>query len=276
MYPQTAGTTRLHRNRKKMAFVPDYRTTSRAAGAGAQAGVVDLGLRAYMLRVYNWMASGLVLTGLVAYGISHSQLSALFHQTVMLPSGTVAIRPTMLGMVSMFAPLAFVLVLSFGVNKLSRTAAQTLFWAFCAAMGISLTNLFFVYTDLSIVRVFFISAGTFAAMSLYGYTTKIDLTKLGSFLIMGLFGIIIASIANIFMHSPGLYLAVSVLGVLIFTGLTAFDTQRIKWNYSQFAYYEGAEGAAKRSVYDALTLYLNFINLFTFLLQLTGTRNSNS
>ena len=267
--------TRLRRNRKKMAFVPDYRTTSRATGAGAQAGVVDLGLRAYMLRVYNWMASGLVLTGLVAYGISHSQLSGLFHQAVMLPSGTMAIRPTGLGILSMFAPLAFVLVLSFGVNKLSRTAAQTLFWAFCAAMGVSLTNLFFVYTDLSIVRVFFITAGTFAAMSLYGYTTKTDLTKLGSFLMMGLFGIIIASVANIFMHSPGLYLAVSVLGVLIFTGLTAFDTQRIKWNYSQFAYYEGADGAAKRSVYDALTLYLNFINLFTFLLQLTGSRNSN-
>ena len=268
--------TWLRRNWKNMAFVPDYRTTSRTTGADAQAGVVDLGLRAYMLRVYNWMASGLVLTGLVAYGIAHSQLADLFHQTVMLPSGTVAIRPTMLGMVAMVAPLAFVLVLSFGVNKLSRSAAQALFWAFCAAMGVSLTNLFFVYTDLSIVRVFFVTAGTFAAMSLYGYTTKTDLTKFGSFLIMGLFGIIIASVVNVFMHSAGLYLAVSILGVLIFTGLTAFDTQRIKWNYSQFAYYEGADGAAKRSVFDALTLYLTFINLFTFLLQLTGTRNSNN
>ena len=259
-----------------MAFVPDYRTTSRTARAGAQTGVVDLGLRAYMLRVYNWMTSGLVLTGLVAYGIAHSQLAGLFHQLVMTPSGSMVMKPTMLGIISSFAPLAFVLVLSFGVNKLSKTAAQTLFWVFCAAMGISLTNIFYVYTDMSIVRVFFITSATFAAMSLYGYTTKADLTKLGSFLIMGVVGILIAMVVNMFLHSPGLYLAVSVLGVLIFTGLTAFDTQRIKFNYNQFAYYEGADGAAKRSVYDALTLYLNFINLFTFLLQLTGTRSNSN
>ena len=258
-----------------MAFVPDYRTTSRASGAGAKAGLVDAGLRAYMLRVYNWMASGLALTGIVAYGIAHSQLADLFHRTVMLQSGMVAIRPTILGIVAMMAPLAFVLVLSFGVNKLSRTAAQTLFWVFCAAMGISLTNLFFVYTDLSIVRVFFITASMFAATSIYGYVTKKDLTSVGSFMMMGLFGIIIASIVNMFLHSPGLYFITSIIGVIVFLGLTAFDTQRIKWTYSQFAYYEGADGAAKRSVYDALSLYLNFINLFTFLLQLTGTRNSN-
>ena len=259
-----------------MAFVPDYRTTSRASGAGAQAGTVDSGLRAYMLRVYNWMASGLALTGLVAYGIAHSQLADLFHRTVMLPSGNVAIRPTGLGILSMFAPLAFVLVLSFGVNKLSRTAAQTLFWVFCAAMGVSLTNLFFVYTDLSIVRVFFISASMFAATSIYGYVTRKDLTSVGSFMMMGLFGIIIASVVNMFLRSPGLYFVTSIIGVIVFLGLTAFDTQRIKWTYGQFAYYEGADGAAKRSVYDALSLYLNFINLFTFLLQLTGTRNTNS
>ena len=259
-----------------MAFVPDYRTTPSRTGVGVQAGAVDLGLRAYMLRVYNWMASGLVLTGLIAYGVAHSQLSALFHQTVMLPNGMVAIRPTMLGFISMIAPLGFVMVLSFGINRLSRQAAQGLFWAFSAAMGLSMTNLFFVYADLSIVRVFFITAGTFAAMSLWGYTTKTDLTRFGSFLIMGLFGIIIASFVNIFTHSPGLYLMVSVLGVLIFTGLTAYDTQRIKWNYGQLAYYQGVDGAAKQSVTDALTLYLTFINLFTFLLQLTGTRSSNS
>ena len=139
-----------------------------------------------------------------------------------------------------------------------------------------MTNLFFVYADLSIVRVFFITAGTFAAMSLWGYTTRTDLTRFGSFLLMGLFGIIIASFVNIFTHSPGLYLMVSVLGVLIFTGLTAYDTQRIKWNYGQLAYYQGVDGAAKQSVTDALTLYLTFINLFTFLLQLTGTRSSNN
>jgi FtsH-binding integral membrane protein len=259
-----------------MAFVPDYRTTSSTSGAGVQAGAVDLGLRAYMLRVYNWMASGLVLTGIVAYGIAHSQLSMLFHQTVMMPNGTVAIRPTGLGILSMFAPLAFVLVLSFGINRLSRQTAQALFWAFSVAMGLSMTNLFFVYADLSIVRVFFITASTFAFMSLYGYTTKTDLTKFGSFLLMGLFGIIIASFVNIFTHSPGLYLITSVLGVLIFTGLTAYDTQRIKWNYGQMAYYQGTDGAAKQSVMDALQLYLTFINLFTFLLQLTGTRSNNN
>jgi FtsH-binding integral membrane protein len=258
-----------------MAFVPDYRTSSRATGAGAQAGTVDLGLRAYMLRVYNWMASGLVLTGIVSYGVAHSQLAALFHQTVMLPSGNVAIRPTGLGLISMFLPLAFVLVLSFGINKLSRQAAQALFWAFCAAMGISLTNIFFIYTDQSIVRVFFITAGTFGAMSAWGCTTKKDLTGFGSFLIMGMIGIFLAMLVNIFLQSPALQFGISILGVLIFTGLTAYDTQRIKWNYAQFAHYEGADGAAKRSVYDALTLYLNFINLFTFLLQLTGSRNNN-
>ena len=259
-----------------MAFVPDYRTTPSRTGVGVQAGAVDLGLRAYMLRVYNWMASGLVLTGLVAYGIAHSQLSALFHQTVMLSNGTVAIRPTMLGFISMIAPLGFVMVLSFGINRLSRQTTQALFWAFSAAMGLSMTNLFFVYADLSIVRVFFITAGTFGAMSLYGYTTKTDLTRFGSFLLMGLFGIIIASLVNMFTHSAGLYLLTSVLGVLIFTGLTAYDTQRIKWNYGQLAYYQGVDGAAKQSVSDALMLYLTFINLFTFLLQLTGTRSSNN
>jgi FtsH-binding integral membrane protein len=258
-----------------MAFVPDYRTTSRAAGAGAQSGAVDLGLRAYMLRVYNWMTSGLVLTGLVAYGIAHSSLAGLFHQLVMTQSGTMVMKPTMLGIVSIFLPLAFVLVLSFGVNKLSKTAAQTLFWAFCAAMGISLTNIFYVYTDMSIVRVFFITAATFGAMSLYGYTTKADLTKLGSFLIMGVFGILIAMLVNMFLHSAALYLAVSILGVLIFTGLTAFDTQRIKGDYVQFAYAEGTDQAAKRSVFDALSLYLNFINLFMLLLQLFGNRSNN-
>ena len=259
-----------------MAFVPDYRTTPSRTGIGVQAGEVDLGLRAYMLRVYNWMASGLVLTGLVAYGIAHSQLSALFHQAVMMPNGMVAIRPTMLGFVSMIAPLGFVMVLSFGINRLSRQATQALFWAFSAAMGLSLTNLFYIYTDLSIARVFFITAGTFAAMSLWGYTTKTDLTRFGSFLIMGLFGIIIASVVNIFTHSPGLYLLTSLVGVLVFVGLTAYDTQRIKWNYGQLAYYQGVDGAAKQSVSDALSLYLNFINLFTLLLQLTGTRSSSN
>jgi FtsH-binding integral membrane protein len=142
-------------------------------------------------------------------------------------------------------------------------------------MGASLTNMFLIYTSESIVRVFFITAATFAGMSLYGYTTKTDLSRIGSFLMMGLFGIIIASLVNIFFQSSALQFAVSIIGVVVFTGLTAYDTQRIKADYVQYAYAEGTEIAAKRSVYDALSLYLNFINLFMLLLQLLGNRNSN-
>ena len=257
-----------------MAFNPDFRSMSRAQGAGAQAGVIDAGLRAYMLRVYNWMTSGLVLTGIVAFAVAHTSARDLFYHQVQTYGG-LALRPTGLGYLSIFAPLGFVLVMSFGINRLSKPAVQGLFWAFCALMGVSLTNIFFVYTDTSIVRVFFITAAMFAGTSLIGYTTKTDLTKFGSFLIMGVIGILIAMVVNIFLHSSGLQLMVSFLGVLIFTGLTAYDTQRIKFSYAQFAAYEGVDQAAKRSVYDALSLYLNFINMFQFLLQLTGSRNSN-
>jgi FtsH-binding integral membrane protein len=228
-----------------------------------------------MLRVYNWMASGLLLTGIVAYSVANTSLIALFYHMVPTAYG-MRIAPTGLGTLSMFAPLAFVLVLSFGVNRLSKTSVQALYWAFCVAMGASLTNIFLVYAHDSIARVFFISAAMFAGMSIWGYTTRTDLTKMGSFLIMGLFGIIIASLLNFFLHSSGLQFAVSIIGVAVFTGLTAYDTQRIKVNYTQFAYAEGTAGAAKRSVYDALSLYLNFINLFMLLLQLTGNRNSNN
>ena len=256
-----------------MAFSPEYRTFPRASAA-TTAAVLDAGLRAYMLRVYNWMASGLLLTGVVAYVIAHTSLINAFYPLVMTPAGAMH-QPTALAMISIFAPLAFVLVLSMGVNRLSTSAAQALFWVFCAAMGASLTNIFLIYTSESIVRVFFITAATFAGMSLYGYATKADLSRMGSFLIMGLFGIIIASLINMFVHSSGLQFAVSVIGVVVFTGLTAYDTQRIKASYVQFAYAEGADGAAKRSVYDALSLYLNFINLFMMLLQLVGNRNNS-
>ncbi|MGH7082717.1 MAG: Bax inhibitor-1/YccA family protein, partial [Acetobacteraceae bacterium] len=151
--------------------------------------------------------------------------------------------------------------------------AQTLYWLFCAAMGASLANIFFMYTGESIVRVFFITAGTFAGVSLYGYTTRTDLSRFSSFLFMGLIGIIIAALVNMFMQSTAVQFAISVIGVLVFTGLTAYDTQRIKANYVQYAYASGPEMAAKRSVYDALSLYLNFINLFMLLLQLFGTRS---
>ena len=256
-----------------MAFVPDTRATQRSSTSGFA--VVDAGLRAHMLRVFNWMTSGLLLTGIVAFAVAHTALRGYFYQTVQTDFG-LQIRPTMLGVASMFAPLAFVMVLSFGVNRLSRTAAQTLYWVFCAAMGASLTNIFLLYTDVSIVRVFFITSGTFAAMSLWGYTTRTDLTRFGSFLFMGLIGVLLALVVNMFLHSPAIYFVASVIGVFVFTGLTAFDVQRIKFTYTQYLYAAGPDEAAKRSVYDALALYLNFINLFTLLLQLTGTRSSNN
>jgi FtsH-binding integral membrane protein len=254
-----------------MALSPDYRTYTGATRAAETAAVLDAGLRAYMLRVYNWMTSGLVLTGIVAYAIANTSLHELFYTVVMTPHGLMS-APTALGWLSVFAPLAFVMVLSFGVNRLSTTAAQGLYWAFCVAMGASLTNIFLVYTNDSIVRVFFISAATFAAMSIYGYTTRADLTRFGSFLMMGLIGVIIASLVNMFLGSAGLQFAISVIGVLVFVGLTAYDTQRIKSDYVQYVYSYGTEMAAKRSVYDALGLLLNFINLFLLLLQLLGNR----
>ncbi len=256
-----------------MAYSPDFRAYPRASAA-TTAAVLDAGLRAYMLRVYNWMASGLLLTGVVAYVIANTELINAFYPLVRTPFGF-AHQPTALAMIAMFAPLGFVLVLSLGVNKLSTTAAQGLFWAFCATMGASLTNIFLVYTGDSIVRVFFITAGTFAATSIFGYTTRSDLSRMGSFLMMGLFGIIIAGLVNMFLHSSALQFGISIIGVVVFTGLTAYDTQRIKSNYVQMAYAEGADGAGKRSVYDALSLYLNFINLFMMLLQLLGNRNNN-
>lgn len=253
-----------------MAFSPEYRTYPRASAA-TTAAVLDAGLRAYMLRVYNWMTSGLLLTGIVAYLIAHTSLINAFYPVVQTPMGLER-HASGLAMLSVFAPLAFVLVLSFGVNKLSTRAAQALYWVFCLTMGASLTNIFLLYTDTSIVRVFFITAATFAGMSLYGYATKTDLSRWGSFLMMGLIGIIIASLVNIFVASSALQFAVSVIGVLVFTGLTAYDTQRIKATYVQYAYAEGVDMAAKRSVYDALSLYLNFINLFILLMQLMGNR----
>ena len=258
-----------------MALNPNnsYRT-AQAGYAGYDTAALDAGLRAYMLRVYNWMASGLVLTGLVAYAIfAVPALHALFYTTRMDAAGNLVQAPTALSYIAIFAPLAFVLVISFGINKLSTTAVQSLFWAFCAVMGASLTTIFLVYTGTSIAEVFFITAGTFGATSLYGYTTGRNLASMGSFMMMGLIGIILASVVNIFLHSPAIQFAISILGVLIFTGLTAYDTQRIKADYVQFGGAYGPDMAGKRSVYDALQLYLNFINLFMFLLQLFGQRN---
>ncbi len=256
-------------------FGNSYRTAQAGYGTALGAAALDEGLRGYMLRVYNWMASGLVLTGLVAFAISHTSAINAFYPVVQTASGQLVRSPSILAYASIFAPLVFVMVLSFGVNRLSTTTAQALFWVFCATMGASLTNIFLVYTQASITEVFFITAGTFAGMSLYGYTTKANLTNFGSFLMMGVFGIIIAMLVNVFLHSPAINFAISIIGVLVFTGLAAFDTQRIKANYLQFGASYGNSMAAKRSVYDALTLYLNFINLFMFLLQIFGQRSSS-
>ncbi|WP_207537339.1 Bax inhibitor-1/YccA family protein [Sabulicella rubraurantiaca] len=263
-----------------MAFQPESRwsnplgATQQGWGRGAavDAATIDAGLRAYMLRVYNWMASGLLLTGIVAYLIAHTGLSELFYSVVRTPRG-LATAPTLLGYAAIFAPLVFVLVLSFGINRMSRTTVQALFWTFCAVMGASMANIFVVYTKTSIASTFFITAAMFASMSLIGYTTGRDLSKMGSIMLMGLIGIILASVVNIFLGSPALAFAISVIGVVVFCGLTAFDTQRIKNDYIEYSYAEGTDIAAKRSVMDALGLYLNFINLFQLLLSFMGGRN---
>ena len=234
-----------------------FETDKRVFAGTAQQALIDEGLRAYMLRVYNYMASGLVLTGIVAYLTANS------------PAMMSAIFGTPLQWVVMLAPLAFVMVLSFGIHKMSFTAVQAVFWVFAAAMGLSLASIFVVFTGVSIARVFFISAGTFAAMSLYGYTTKKDLSGWGSFLFMGLIGIIIASVVNLFLGSQALHFAISVIGVLVFVGLTAYDTQSIK---NEYADHFDAETEGKLAISGALRLYLDFINLFIMLLHLFGER----
>jgi FtsH-binding integral membrane protein len=236
---------------------------------GARAGsalAIDEGLRSYMLRVYNYMGIGLIVTGLVAWFSASNAITA--DGTALTAWGNVLFNSP-LQWVVMLAPLGFVLVLSFGINKLSVPAAQAAFWAFAAVMGLSLSSIFLVYTGASIAKVFFITAATFGAMSLYGYTTKRDLTGMGNFLMMGLIGLIIASIVNIFMQSSMMEFIISAVGVLIFVGLTAYDTQKIKESYSASF---GADVLAKGAIMGALNLYLDFINLFLMLLRLFGNR----
>ena len=235
------------------------------------AAVVDAGLRSYMLRVYNYMGVGLVVTGLVAYFTYANSFIEESGRIIGLTGLGAALYDSPLKWVVMLAPLAFVLVLSFGITKLSVPVTQLLFWAFAAVMGLSLSSIFAVYTGGSIAKVFFISAATFGAMSLYGYTTKRDLTQFGSFLIMGLIGIVIASIVNIFLASSALSYAISIVGVLVFVGLTAWDTQKIKESYNDGF---GAEVLAKGAIMGALSLYLDFINLFLMLLRLFGNQRN--
>ncbi len=224
--------------------------------------MIDEGLRSYMLKVYNYMSIGLGITGVVAfffyrYTTSNPEIFALVYQSPLM-------------WVIALSPLAFILVLSFGINKMSAATAQLTFWAFATVMGLSLSSIFITYTGVSIAKVFFITAATFGAMSLYGYTTKRDLTGMGSFLFMGLIGIIIASVVNMFIGSGMLDFAISVIGVLIFVGLTAYDTQKIKEEYLES---DGAEIMGKKAIMGALRLYLDFINLFLMLLRLFGNRN---
>ena len=232
--------------------------------------VMDEGLRAYMLKVYNYMATGILLTGIIA--LMSFKMSVVTDASGAISGFTSfgnALFFSGLKWIVMLAPLGIVFYMSFGINKMSAAKAQTVFWVFAALMGLSLSWILLVYTGVSVARVFFITSATFGAMSIYGYTTKRDLTRLGSFLMMGLIGIIIASIVNIFMKSSMMYFVISILGVLIFVGLTAYDTQKIK---NMYLVSDSGEVLGKKAVMGALTLYLDFINLFIMLLRLFGQR----
>jgi len=243
----------------------DPRTTTGgydpAVSVGVPRAARDAGLRSYMLKVYNYMASGVLLTGIVAL------LFAPFARDVLINASGTSLSG--LGWLIAFAPLGFVFAMSFGANKFSKTTLQGMYWAFAVLMGLSLSTIFLVYTGESIAATFFATAGAFAGLSLWGYTTKKDLSGFGTFLVMGVIGLLIAMVINIFLQSSALALAVSFLGVLIFAGLTAYDTQRLK---EQYAMLRGSDFAGKAVVLGALTLYLDFINMFQFLLSFMGSR----
>ncbi|MDB5687438.1 MAG: inhibitor of apoptosis-promoting Bax1 family protein [Rhizorhabdus sp.] len=243
-----------------MANWSDPRATAapRATRTGVAEAAFDAGLRSYMLSIYNYMASAVLLTGIVAMLFANSGMAE-----------QVLRGPGLLKYVIMLAPLGFIMVLSFGINRLSTAAAQGLFWAFAVVMGLSLSSIFLVYTGASIGQTFFAAAASFAGLSLFGYTTKKDLSAFGTFLIMGVVGLLVAMLINIFLQSPVMNLVISFVGVLLFAGLTAYDTQKIKSLYYHVA---GTEMMGKTVVMGALTLYLDFVNMFTFLLQLMGDR----
>lgn len=240
-----------------MAFGSDRKYMTPAQAEAAQ---IDVGLRQYMLRVYNTMAGGLALTGLVAFLVASS------------PAAVQLLFGTPLKWVVMLAPIALVFFFSFKIESLKASTAQTIFWVYAGVMGASLATVFLVFTGASVARTFFVTAAAFAGLSLYGYTTKRDLSAFGTFLVMGLIGLIIASIVNIFLASSALQFVISAAGVLIFAGLTAWDTQKIKEMYWEA---DGAEVASKKAIMGALTLYLDFINLFMFMLQFLGVRRDD-
>jgi FtsH-binding integral membrane protein len=241
-------------------FDRQYTAARSRAGAGVE--TLDLGLRAFMLGIYNNMAIGLALTGGVAYG-AYSVASSN-------PAVAQALYGSPLKWVIMLAPLAFVFGLSATVNRMQPATARLVFFAFAAVMGLSMSSIFLVFTGQSIAQTFFVTAASFGALSLWGYTTKRDISGWGSFLFMGMIGIIIAMIVNIFLASPAIQFAISAIGVLVFAGLTAYDTQRLKNTYDIVAGDSVAAGRA--SIIGALQLYLDFINLFMFLLQFMGNR----
>ncbi|MEO6579746.1 MAG: Bax inhibitor-1/YccA family protein [Sphingomicrobium sp.] len=237
----------------------DPRTTGRvdpAIAVGVPSVARDAGLRSYMLKVYNYMASGVLLTGIVALLFYNSGMAA---QVMMTP----------LRWLIIFAPLGFVFAMSLGVNRFSTATLQMLFWGFATVMGLSMSTVFLAYTETSIAQTFFAVAAAFMGLSLYGYTTKKDLSGFGTFLIMGVVGLLVAMVINNFLQSPAMQLAISAIGVLIFAGLTAYDTQKIK---SMYAYVAGTEMMGKTAIMGALQLYLDFINMFTFLLSFMGDR----
>ena len=241
-------------------FDPRGTAAPRMATAAGREGVAyDAGLRSYMLSVYNYMASGVLLTGIVAMLFARSGAAE-----------AILFGPGILKYVIMFSPLAFVMVLSFGINRLSTGTAQLLFWAFATVMGLSMASIFFRFTGPSIALTFFATSAAFVSLSLYGYTTKRDLSGFGTFLIMGVVGLIVASLLNLWFQSPAMTLAISAIGVLLFAGLTAYDTQRIK---SMYAYVAGTDMMGKTVIMGALSLYLDFVNMFTFLLNFLGSRD---
>jgi FtsH-binding integral membrane protein len=240
----------------------DPRTTTDSVGGvntatvGVPRAARDAGLRSYMLSVYNYMASGVLLTGIVALLFATSGLAA---QVLVTP----------LRWLIILAPLGFVMAMSFGLNRMKTSTLQALFWTFCVAMGLSMSSIFLVYTGVSIAQTFFAVSAGFLGLSLYGYTTKRDLSGIGTFLIMGVVGLLVAMLINLFLQSAAMAMAISAIGVLLFAGLTAYDTQRIK---SMYAYVAGSDMMGKVVIMGALSLYLDFINMFMFLLQFMGSR----
>ena len=232
-----------------------------ASQAATGSTALDAGLRSYMLGVYNHMTTALALTGFAAFGTKMLAMSD--------PAVAQLLFGTPLSYIIMFAPLAMVMWMSFRINKMSPAKARTLFYVYAALMGVSLSVILLTFTGASVARAFFITAGAFAGLSIYGYTTKRDLTAMGGFLIVGVFGLILASIVNLFVQSSGMEFLISIVGVLLFAGLTAYDTQKIK---SMYYAGDSRDVAARKSIFGALTLYLDFINMFLFMVQLLGNR----